>query len=159
MAKDKEETKVAAEETAAAEEAKPAEPTEEDKLKRLAAEYDNFRKRTAKERDELYKYATCDTVLKFLDFVDDFERAKEAPCADENYKKGIELVSKKLDECFKALKIEEIPTDGGFNPDLHNAIMHEEDPEKPENTVGEVLRKGYTCDGKVVRHALVKVIN
>ncbi len=144
----------------------PAEPTAEDRLKeaedkflRLAAEYDNYRKRTAKEREGLYAAATGDVILALLDFVDDFERAAEAPCADEGYKKGIDLVGKKLYDFLKNMKVEEIDTEGGFNPELHNAIMHEENEDMPENVIGQVLRKGYTCGGRVIRHSLVKVIN
>lgn len=144
----------------------PAEPTAEEKLAeaqekflRLAAEYDNFRKRTAKEHEALYSVVTGDVIASLLEFVDDFERASAAECTDENYKKGIELVSKKLYDFFKQNGVEEISTSEGFNPELHNAIMHEDDPDKDENIVGEVFRKGYTCKGRVVRHSLVKVIN
>ncbi len=143
-----------------------AEPTAEELLKeaeekflRLAAEYDNYRKRTAKEKEGLYAVATGDVISALLEFIDDFERAAEAPCTDDNYKKGIDLVSKKLYGFLTNMKVEEIDTASGFNPELHNAIMHEDNPDMPENTIGMVLRKGYTCGGKVIRHTLVKVIN
>lgn len=125
----------------------------------LAAEYDNYRKRTAKEKETMYSSGVADTLEALLTFVDDFERAVAAPCTDEAYKKGIDMVSAKLADFMAKQGIEEIDTSGEFDPEVHNAVLHEEDESLPENSISAVLAKGYKVRGKVVRCAMVKVAN
>ncbi len=161
-------------EKAAAEvaEPEPAEPYPEDKLRaevdslkdkllRNAAEFDNFKKRTAKEREELFSFAVCDTVEKFLPVKDNLERAvSAAEGTDDSMLEGVTMILKQLDDVFSALGVEKIKTVGeAFDPELHNAVMHEENEEFGDNTVSEELMSGFTCKGKVVRHAMVKVAN
>ncbi|MBR5155236.1 MAG: nucleotide exchange factor GrpE [Clostridia bacterium] len=158
-----------AEESAAEEVAEPSETeklqaeidTLKDKMMRHAAEFDNFKKRTAKEREELYVLAVCDTVEKVLPVKDNLERAVGAAEGSENgMLEGVTMILKQLDDIFAALGVEKIKTVGEeFNPELHNAVMHEESSEYGENTVSEELMSGFTCRGKVVRHAMVKVAN
>ena len=167
----------AAEETAAEEttaDAAPAEKTAEEKLAeeveqlkdkmiRHAAEFDNFKKRTQKEREELYGTAVCDTIEKILPVKDNLERAVAAADAEtsgEGLKEGVKMILKQLDDVLAAIGVEKIKTVGEeFNPELHNAVMHEENEELGENTVSEELMSGYTCKGKVIRFAMVKVAN
>ncbi len=132
-----------------------------DKLIRHAAEFDNFKKRTAKEREDLYTLAVCDTVEKFLPVKDNLKRAVDAAEGiEDGMFEGVTMILKQLDEVFAALGVEEIKTVGQpFDPELHNAVMHEENEEFGENTVSEELMSGFTCRGKVVRHAMVKVAN
>ncbi len=132
-----------------------------DKMMRHAAEFDNFKKRTAKEREDLFAYAVCDTVEKFLPVKDNLERAVSAVDAtNDSMHEGVTMILKQLDDIFSALGVEKIKTVGeSFDPELHNAVMHEENEEFGENTVSEELMSGFTCKGKVVRHAMVKVAN
>ena len=132
-----------------------------DKMIRHAAEFDNFKKRTAKEREDLYAMAVCDTVEKVLPVKDNLERAiSAADAADSGMLEGVTMILKQLDDVFTALGVEKIKTVGeAFDPELHNAVMHEENEEFGENTVSEELVSGFTCKGRVVRHAMVKVAN
>ena len=133
-----------------------------DKMIRHAAEFDNFKKRTAKEREELYTMAVCDTLEKVLPVKDNLERAVSAVSDNEEAGlfEGVNMTLKQLDEVLSALGVEKIKTVGEeFDPQLHNAVMHEENSELGENTVSEELMSGYTCKGKVLRHAMVKVAN
>ncbi len=132
-----------------------------DKIIRHAAEFDNFKKRTAKEREDLYTMAVCDTVEKLLPVKDNLERAVAAADTGEGtLAEGVKMIVKQLDEVLAAIGVEPIAAVGEvFNPDLHNAVMHEENEEFGENTVSEELMRGYTCKGKVVRYAMVKVAN
>ncbi|MBE7032472.1 MAG: nucleotide exchange factor GrpE [Ruminococcaceae bacterium] len=134
-----------------------------DKLMRHAAEFDNFKKRNQKEREELYSTAVCDTVEKILPVKDNLERAVQAADAEEGgdcLKEGVKMILKQLDDVLAAMGVEKIKTVGEeFNPELHNAVMHEENEEFGENTVSEELMSGYLCKGKVVRFAMVKVAN
>ncbi len=132
-----------------------------DKMMRHAAEFDNFKKRTAKEREDLFAFAVCDTVEKFLPVKDNLERAvSAAEGTDGGMLEGVTMILKQLDDIFSALGVEKIKTVGEeFNPELHNAVMHEESEEYGDNTVSEELMSGFTCKGKVVRHAMVKVAN
>ncbi len=132
-----------------------------DKMMRHAAEFDNFKKRTAKEREDLFSFAVCDTVEKFLPVKDNLERAVgAAESADSGMLEGVTMILKQLDDIFSALGVEKIKTVGEvFDPELHNAVMHEENEAFGENTVSEELMSGFTCKGKVVRHAMVKVAN
>lgn len=131
-----------------------------DKYLRLAAEYDNFRKRTAKEKEMLYGNAAAATLAPFLAVYDNLERALANPCTDESYKKGVELIFTQFNETLTGLKVETIDPKGeAFDPNFHNAVMHEENEELGENTVSEVFQKGFKLGDRVVRPAMVKVAN
>lgn len=131
-----------------------------DKYLRLAAEYDNYRKRTQKEREGLYSDAFADAVTALLPIIDNLDRAVAFATDDSELSKGILMLKKQTDEVLEKLKVEEIPSDGAvFDPALHNAIMHEDDENSPENTVSATLQKGYRLGDKVIRYALVKVVN
>ena len=134
-----------------------------DKLLRLTAEFDNFRKRTAKEKETLFSDGRADCVLEFLPFVDNMERFMEAmqeEAEDSPLRQGLEKVVKQLSEILKSLTVEEIPAVGEkFDPNVHNAVMHVEDDKVDEATVVEQFQKGYTMGGKVLRFSMVKVAN
>ncbi len=132
-----------------------------DKMMRHAAEFDNFKKRSAKEREELYNMTVCDTIEKLLPVKDNLERAvAAADASSSDMLEGVKMILKQLDDCLSAMGVEKIKTVGEeFNPDLHNAVMHEENPELSENVVSEELMSGFTCKGRVIRHAMVKVAN
>ena len=134
-----------------------------DKLLRLTAEFDNFRKRTAKEKETLFSDGRADCVAEFLPLVDNMDRFMEAAmeeAEDSPLRQGLEKVVKQLRDILKALKVEEIPAVGErFDPNVHNAVMHIEDDKIDEATVVEQFQKGYTIDGKVLRFSMVKVAN
>lgn len=133
---------------------------QEDKYLRLAAEYDNYRKRTAKEKGSLWTDVKADTAAAFLPVYDNLERALKQTTADEAYKKGVEMTMTQLKEVLSKLGITEIPALGQpFDPNLHNAVMHIEDESLGENTVAEVFQAGFQCGEKVIRFAMVKVAN
>ena len=127
---------------------------------RLAAEYDNYRKRTAKEKEGLWSEAKADTVQAFLPVYDNLERALKQETADEAYKKGVEMTMNQLKEVFARLGITEIEAEGKpFDPNLHNAVMHIEDENLGENTVAQVFQAGFMLGEKVIRFAMVQVAN
>ncbi len=131
-----------------------------DKYLRLAAEYDNFRKRTAKEKEMTFGNATAAAVNPFLAVYDNLERAVATPSEDENYKKGVELIFTQFCETLSNLKVEIIdPMGEVFDPNFHNAVMHEESEDFEENTVSEVFQKGFKLGDRVIRPAIVKVAN
>ncbi len=130
----------------------------DDKYRRLAAEYDNFRKRTQKERDSLAAFIVRDTITKFLPAVDSLTLAM-SHSKDEATTAGLAMIQKSVEDALKSIGVEEIAAGGEFNPDLHNAVMHIEDPNLEQNTVAEVLQKGYIYKETVIRHAMVKVAN
>ena len=133
---------------------------QEDKFLRLAAEYDNFRKRTAKERETLWTEVKANTAAAFLPVYDNLERAIKQETADEAYKKGVEMTMNQLKEVFASLGIEEIPALGqSFDPNLHNAVMHIDDENFGENEIAEVFQAGFRCGEKVIRFSMVKVAN
>ena len=133
---------------------------QEDKFLRLAAEYDNFRKRTAKEREALWTDVKANTAAAFLPVYDNLERAIKQETADEAYKKGVEMTMNQLKEVFTSLGIEEIPALGQtFDPNLHNAVMHIDDENFGENEIAEVFQAGFRCGEKVIRFSMVKVAN
>lgn len=133
---------------------------QEDKYLRLAAEYDNYRKRTAKEKESLWTDVKAETAAAFLPVYDNLERALKQTTADEAYKKGVEMTMTQLKEVLSKLGITEIPALGQpFDPNLHNAVMHVEDESLGENTVAEVFQAGFQCGEKVIRFAMVKVAN
>ena len=134
---------------------------EQDKYLRLAAEYDNYRKRTAKEKESLYNDAKIDTVTALLGVYDNLERGI-AQYGDEEspHRKGLEMVFNQFKESLKKLGVETMDAVGQpFDPEKHNAVMHIEDESYGENTVVEVLQQGFTLGDKVLRFAIVKVAN
>ena len=127
---------------------------------RLAAEYDNFRKRTAKEKEASYSNGKADTVAKMLPVYDNLERALAQETADEAFKKGVEMTMNELVRIFTGLGVEIFGNVGDeFDPNLHNAVMHTENEELGENTVSMVFQKGAKIGEKVVRFAMVQVAN
>lgn len=131
-----------------------------DKYLRLAAEYDNYRKRTSKEKDNAWTEAKAQTVAAFLPVYDNLERALKQPTADEAYKKGVEMTMKGFQDALTNLGVEVIPALGEtFDPNRHNAVMHVDDEEAGENTIVEVFQQGFLCGEKVIRFAMVKVAN
>ena len=134
---------------------------EQDKYLRLAAEYDNYRKRTAKEKESLYNDAKIDTVTALLGVYDNLERGI-AQYGDEEspHRKGLEMVFNQFKESLRKLGVETMDAVGQpFDPEKHNAVMHIEDESYGENTVVEVLQQGFTLGDKVLRFAIVKVAN
>ena len=140
----------------------PAAPVQNDsdKYLRLMAEFDNYKKRSVKERENIYTDVRVDTVSKFLPVYDNLERALKAETADEAYKKGVEMTFNQLLDVFKKLGVEEIESVGKtFDPNLHNAVMHVEDEEKGENEIVEEFQKGFKVGDKVIRFSMLKVAN
>ena len=127
---------------------------------RIVAEYENYRKRTTKEKDAIYPLATADTVSKFLPVLDSFERALEFDFDSEDFSKGIELIHQNFKDVLESLGAESFGEIGDpFDPDLHNAVMHIENPELGENVVSLVLQRGYKIGDRIVRHAVVQTAN
>ena len=134
--------------------------TEHDNYLRLAAEYDNYRKRTLKEKEASYTNGKADAVAKLLPVYDNLERALNQPTQDEAYKKGVELTMQELVKIFTGLGVEIFGNPGDvFDPNLHNAVMHTESEEFPENTITQVFQKGFKLGDKIVRFAMVQVAN
>lgn len=133
---------------------------EKEKYLRLAAEYDNYRKRTQKEKDSLYGDIKADTLRKFLPVYDNLERALKQQTEDEAYRRGIEMIMTQFESTMTALGVAEIKALGEkFDPEKHNAVMHIEDESFGENEIVEVFQKGFVMGDKVVRFAMVKVAN
>ena len=133
---------------------------QEEKFLRLCAEYDNFRKRSQKEKESAWTDARAETAAAFLPVYDNLERALRQETCDEAYAKGVEMTMAGLREVLSKLGIEEIPALGErFDPNLHNAVMHVDDPEAGENVIVEVFQAGFRAGDKVVRFAMVKVAN
>ena len=131
-----------------------------DRYLRTLAEYDNFRRRSQKEKDALYGDTKAETIAKFLPVIDNFERAAAAEGDFESYKKGVEMTVGQLKDVLKSLGAEAFGEKGEpFDPKLHNGVMHEENDELGENTVSDVFLKGYKMGDKIIRHATVKVAN
>ena len=131
-----------------------------DQFTRLSAEYDNYRKRTAREKDSLYQDAKADTIKEFLAVYDNLERAAAAGGEDSPHKKGLEMIFAQYKDILTRLGVEEIPAQGQtFDPELHNAVMHIEDESYGENQISQVFQAGFTLGGKVIRHAIVQVAN
>ena len=132
----------------------------DEKLLRIAAEYDNYRKRTAKEKEETYQNATMNVLGEFLEVADNFERAKNAESEIEDYKKGIEMIFSQFLDKMKKLGAEPFGAAGDtFDPELHMAVSHVEDESKGEGEITEVYQRGYKLGDKVIRHAVVIVAN
>ena len=133
---------------------------EHDLYLRLAAEFDNFRKRTIKEKEASYGNSKADTVAKLLPVYDNLERALLQETADAAYKKGVEMTMAELVKIFTGLGVEIFGEPGdGFDPELHNAVMHIENEELGENTIAAVFQKGFKIGDKVIRFAMVQVAN
>ncbi len=131
-----------------------------DKLLRTVAEYDNFRKRSAKEKEAIYSDSKTDIIGKLLPVVDNFERAAAAQSELESYKKGIEMTVSQLLQVFTSLGVEAFGEKGEqFDPNIHNGVMHIDDENLGENTIADVYAKGYKMGDRVIRHATVIVAN
>ena len=127
---------------------------------RLAAEYDNFRKRTAKEKEASYSHGKADAVEKLLSVYDNLERALNQPTEDAAYKKGVEMTMNELVKILTGLGVEIFGNVGdAFDPNIHNAVMHTDDDAVAENTVTQVFQKGFKLGDKIVRFAMVQVAN
>ena len=167
--KKKEEQELPVEETVAEEAAQPTpevNPWEEkynaehDAHLRLAADYDNFRKRSLKEKEQSYGNGKADAVEKLLPVYDNLERALNQPTEDAAYKKGVEMTMTQLVSILNGLGVEIFGEPGEtFDPNLHNAVMHTEDDSVAENTITQVFQKGFKLGDKIVRFAMVQVAN
>lgn len=133
---------------------------QEDQYLRLLAEYDNYRKRSQKEKESTWSTARADTVKEFLPVYDNLERALKQETADEAYAKGVEMIMTQFKTVLEKLGIQEIPALGEvFDPNVHDAVMHIDDESLGENTVAEVFQTGFQTGDKIIRHAMVKVAN
>ena len=170
MSKKKNEEEILQTEENAPEEAEVVEETEEnssqkeleelnDKYLRLVAEYDNYRKRTAKEKEAIYPEAKVSVISSFLPVLDNLERALQSVGDDPVYE-GIKMITKQFVETLKAAGVEEIPALGEkFNPNFHNAVMHVDDENFGENEIVEEFQKGYKMGERIIRYSMVKVAN
>ncbi len=157
------------------EEKKKKKPSEKEKLEKLQkefdeqaqqflkvrAEYDNFRKRTQKEKDAIYNNAVSDTVQAILPIADNIDRAlSQEKASAEDMRKGVEMIQSQISAAFEKLNLEEIGREGeAFDPNLHNAVAHIDDENLGKNVIAAVYQKGYMLSGRVVRHAMVQVAN
>ena len=131
-----------------------------DRYKRIMAEFENFKKRSTKEREGLYNSLIADIITSFLPVQDNLEKAIQAKTEDENFKQGIELVTKQISDIFKKFGVEEIETVGKpFDPEVHEAVSMVQDDTLGEKIVKEEFRKGYRIGNRVIRHAMVVVAN
>ena len=131
---------------------------QKDQHLRLMAEYQNYRNRTTEEKKKIYGDAKVDCVKELLNVMDTFERALEAPCADENYKKGVELTFTQIQKAFEKLGVTEVAALGEtFDPNLHNAIKQVDDSDYESDKVCEVFQKGYLLGDRLIRPAMVAV--
>ena len=129
-------------------------------LQRTAAEFDNYKKRMQKEKDATYNLAVGDVVIKFIDVLDNLEKATEAETKDSKMHEGVELIKKQVVDILTSLKVERTITVGEvFNPEIHEAVMHIEDEKYGEKEIIEEFRSGYKMGSRVLRHAMVKVAN
>lgn len=128
---------------------------------RMAAEYDNFRKRSQRERESIHAEAVAYAVKALLPTYDNLERALKAETADAEYKKGVEMTMTQLVDSLKSIGVEKIAAEPGtaFDPNLHNAVMHVENEELGENVIADVFQQGFQIGDKVIRHAMVQVAN
>ena len=133
---------------------------EHDSYLRLAADYDNFRKRTVKEKEQSYGHGKADAIEKLLPVYDNLERALNQPTEDAAYKKGVEMTMTQLVNIFTGLGVEIFGEVGdAFDPNIHNAVMHTEEEGVAENTITQVFQKGFKLGEKIVRFAMVQVAN
>ena len=160
QAEDKKPEEAKQQEASEFEKAQQALAREHDSYLRLAAEYDNFRKRSQKEKDNLYTEIRSETVEKFLPVYDNLERALAQETQDTAFKKGVEMTMNQLVSVMEKLGVVSFGAAGEtFDPQLHNAVMHTEDDTLGENVIAEVFQKGFKVGEKVVRFAMVKVAN
>ena len=139
---------------------KAAVKDQEDKYMRLLAEYDNYRKRTQKEKEVSWTNAKAETIKELLPVYDNLARALQQETADEAYAKGVEMIMTQMKNALEKLGVEAIPAAGQtFDPNLHNAVMHVDDEDLGENVVAEVFQDGFKLGDKIIRHAMVKVAN
>lgn len=160
-------------ENAQPEEAKPEEPLKDEKdakieelqnrLMRLQADFENFRRRNAAEREQLSTFVTADVVGKFLKVLDNFERAEQSVKTTNDMfaiVAGMEKIKRQFEQAFKELEVEEIPAEGQkFNPELHEAVMRGQNPDLEDESIEQVFEKGYRLRNKIIRHSKVKVIS
>jgi molecular chaperone GrpE len=134
---------------------------QKDQFLRTAAEYDNYRKRSEREKAAVYADATAAAILEILPVEDNLERAlAQKECSVEDLRKGVEMVQAQMKSCLEKLGVSEMGAEGeSFDPAIHNAVMHIEDENLGENVIVQVLQKGYKIGEKVVRHAMVQVAN
>ena len=145
---------------AALEKAEAALADHKDQHLRLMAEYQNYRNRTTEEKKKIYGDAKADCIKSLLTVVDTFERAMDAACSDETYKKGIEMTFSQLQKALEQMGVKEIAEVGvEFDPNLHNAVMHLDSEEHDENVITQVFQKGFKMGDKIVRFAMVQVAN
>lgn len=132
-----------------------------DNLLRIMAEYDNFRKRSQKEKEAAYGDSKASVIAEFLPLYDNFGRAENQEATDlDSYRKGIQMIYNQFGEILKKLGVEEFGEKGDtFDPNIHNAVMHDDDPEAPENSITDVFSKGYKLGDRIIRPAIVKVVN
>ena len=131
-----------------------------DRLKRIMAEFENFKKRSNKEREMLYNSILGDIISSFLPIIDNLGKAVEAKTEDENYKQGVELVFKQFNDVLIKLGVEEIKTVGEtFDPEVHDAVSSIQDETKGEKEIVQEFRKGYKIGTRIIRHAMVVVAN
>ena len=132
-----------------------------DRYKRLLAEFENFKKRSQKERDGLYGMITGDVVSTILPIMDNLEKAADAKTEDTNYQEGVKMVTKQLSDALIRFGLKEIDGKPGttFDPELNEAVSHVDDPKKGEKEIVEEYRKGYMIGNKVIRHSMVIVAN
>ena len=129
-----------------------------DRLKRLMAEFDNYKKRASKEREQLYNSLVADILMTFLPVMDNLEKAINTNTVDEGYKQGMELVAKQFKDALNSFGLEEIKTEGEiFDPSLHEAVSSVQDDTKKSQEIVEEFRKGYKIGDRVIRHAMVVV--
>ena len=135
--------------------------TVKDQFVRLTAEYDNYRKRTTKEKDNIYQDAKADTIKAFLAVYDNLERAALSEGGEDSpHKKGLEMIFAQYKDILKSLGVEEIEAKGAvFDPEMHNAVMHIDDENLGENVVAQVFQAGFKMGDKVIRHSIVQVAN
>ena len=158
--KAKKESKKADSKEAVKEAVEKAVAEEKEKYLRLAAEYDNFRRRSQKEKESLYGDIKADALSKFLPVYDNLERALKQETADEAYRKGVEMIMTQFNATMEKLGVSEIEALGEkFDPEKHNAVMHIDDEAYGENEVVEVFQKGFRMNDKIIRFAMVKVAN
>ncbi len=167
------EEKVNAGEPGNAENAQPEESEKDEKdakieelqnrLMRLQADFENFRRRNAAEREQLSTFVTADVVGKFLKVLDNFERAEQSVKTTNDMSAivaGMEKIKRQFEQAFKELEVEEIPAEGQkFNPELHEAVMRGQNPDLEDESIEQVFEKGYRLRNKIIRHSKVKVIS
>lgn len=130
-----------------------------DKMLRISAEYDNYRKRTIREKSEVYSNSCVDIISEVLPILDNLERANSSGADMDSLKQGINMVIKLFNTTLEKMDVREIDCKSGFDPNLHEAVMHINDENLEKNTIVEVLQKGYMVKDKIIRHSMVKVAN